>query len=107
MPGAGARSDIRVVRATSTSDLRRLPTRRSDTHVARADRQPRGAIGVAGHEIALAKHHAGNPTVVFRTSLHVVVFIGDQHIRTLDIDHTRHYQPSGIKPPGRPPTTPP
>jgi transposase InsO family protein len=63
---------------------------------------PRGAIGVGGHEIGLAKRWAGKQTVVFRTGDHVTVFIGAIHIRTLDIDRSRHYQPSG-NPRGTPP----
>jgi transposase InsO family protein len=59
---------------------------------------PRGAIAVDGHEIALAKRHAGARTTVFRTGDHVTVFIGTQLIRTLDIDRSRDYQPSGINP---------
>ncbi len=62
---------------------------------------PRGAIGVDGHEVGLAKRHAGARTVVFRSGDHVTIFIGAEHIRTLDLDRTRDYQPSGIKPPGR------
>jgi len=63
---------------------------------------PRGAISVDGHEIGLAKRHAGASTVVFRSGDHVTVFIAAEHIRTLDLDRTRDYQPSGIKPPGGP-----
>jgi transposase InsO family protein len=59
---------------------------------------PRGAIGVDGHEIGLAKRWAGQQTVAFRTGDHVVVFIGADHIRTLDIDRSRDYQPSGLNP---------
>jgi transposase InsO family protein/transposase-like protein len=70
---------------------------------------PRGAIGVDGHEIGLAKRYAGKTATVFRTGDHTVVFIANHNIRTLLIDRTRHYQPSGIKPTGRPrplPTAP-
>jgi transposase InsO family protein len=64
---------------------------------------PRGAIGVDGHEIGLARRHAGKRATVFRTGDRVVVFIGAEHIRTLDIDRSRDYQPSGINPrTGRP-----
>jgi transposase InsO family protein len=57
---------------------------------------PRGAIGVDGHEIGLAKRWAGAHTVVFRTGDHLSVFIGADLVRTLDIDRSRRYQPSGI-----------
>jgi transposase InsO family protein len=59
---------------------------------------PRGAIGVDGCEIGLAKRHAGARTTVFRTGDHVVVFIGAHAVRTLDIDRSRRYQPSGLNP---------
>jgi transposase InsO family protein len=59
---------------------------------------PRGAIGVDGHEIGLAKRYAGQETRVFRSGDHVTVFIGADNIRTLDIDRTHDYQPSGINP---------
>jgi len=67
---------------------------------------PRGAVGVDGHEIGLAKRWAGHHSVVFRTGDHVTIFIGADHVRTLDLDRTRTYQPSGINPPGRPPQPP-
>lgn len=63
---------------------------------------PRGAVGVGGCEIALAKRFAGQQATAFRTGDHVVVFIGAHAVRTLDIDRSRRYQPSGIKPTGRP-----
>jgi transposase InsO family protein len=59
---------------------------------------PRGAVGVDGCEIALAKRFAGARTVVFRTGDHVVVFIGAHAVRALDLDRSRRYQPSGINP---------
>jgi transposase InsO family protein len=59
---------------------------------------PRGAVGVDGHEIGLAKRHAGARATVFRTGDHVTVFIGAHHVRTLDIDRSRRYQPSGLNP---------
>lgn len=62
---------------------------------------PRGAIGVDGHEIGLSRRWAGQHTVVFRTGDHVTVFIGAHNVRTLDLDRSRDYQPSG-QPPGRP-----
>lgn len=63
---------------------------------------PRGAIGVDGVEIALAKRHAGKTATAFRTGDHTVIFIANHNVRTLVIDRTHHYQPSGIKPHGRP-----
>jgi hypothetical protein len=59
---------------------------------------PRGSIGVDGHEIALAKRWKGHHAVCFRNGDHAVIFIGAIHIRTLNIDRTRDYQPSGINP---------
>jgi transposase InsO family protein len=64
---------------------------------------PRGSVGVDGCEIALAKRWAGAQTTAFRTGDHVVVFIGAHAVRTLDLDRSRRYQPSGTKPTGRPP----
>jgi Integrase core domain/leucine-zipper of insertion element IS481 len=68
---------------------------------------PRGAIGVDGVEIGLAKRHAGTTATVFRTGDHTVIFIANTHIRTLTIDRARHYQPNRIKPTGRPRSQPP
>jgi transposase InsO family protein len=59
---------------------------------------PRGAVGVDGCEIALARRFAGQQTTVFRTGDHVVVFIGAKAVRILDLDRSRRYQPSGINP---------
>ncbi len=63
---------------------------------------PRGAVGVDQHEIGLAKRWAGQQALVFRSGDHVTVFIGTENLRTLDLDRTRRYQPSGIKPSGAP-----
>ena len=63
---------------------------------------PRGSIGVDGTEIGLHKRHAGATTTVFRTGDHVTILIGAVNIRTLELDRNRRYQPSGLKPPGRP-----
>jgi transposase InsO family protein len=59
---------------------------------------PRGAIGVDGHEIALAKHWAGATATVFRTGDHVTIFVGPHMVRTLELDRTRRYQPSNLNP---------
>lgn len=71
--------------------------------ITRHTASPRGAIGVDGHEIGLGLKHAGKAATAFRTGDHVTVFVGNTHARTLDIDRTRDYQPTGNKPPGRPP----
>ena len=63
---------------------------------------PRGSIGVDAVEIALAKRWAGRQAVCFRSGDHAVIFIGAVNVRTLDIDRTVDYQPSGISPTGRP-----
>jgi transposase InsO family protein len=63
---------------------------------------PSGTIGVDGHEIGIGKRHRGNHATVFRTGDHVVVFTDSILARTLDIDRSRHYQPTGA-PQGRPP----
>jgi hypothetical protein len=62
----------------------------------------RGSIRVDGHEIGLSRRHAGQQTVVFRTGDHVTVFIADHEIRTLKLQRTRRYQPTGT-PAGQPP----
>ena len=59
---------------------------------------PRGAVGVDGCEISLAKRFAGQQATVFRTGDHAVVFVGAQAVRTLELDRSRRYQPSGINP---------
>jgi len=64
-----------------------------------------GAIGVDGFEIGLGRRNANSQATVFRTGDHVTVFIGTRHIRTLTLDRSRHYQPTG-EPTGRPPRQP-
>lgn len=59
---------------------------------------PRGAIGVDGHEIGLAKRWSGATATVFRSGDHVTIFIGAHMVRTLDLDRSRRYQPSTINP---------
>jgi len=54
---------------------------------------PRGAIGVDGHEVGLGSRLRGAQATVFRTGDHVTVFIGAEHIRSLDLDRSRRYQP--------------
>ena len=53
-----------------------------------------GGIGVDGHEIGLGRRHHGAQATVFRTGDHVTVFIGSAHIRSLEIDRNRRYQPA-------------
>lgn len=55
---------------------------------------PRGAIGVDGHEVGLGSRLRGAQATVFRTGDHVTVFIGAEHIRSLDLDRSRRYQPT-------------
>ena len=55
---------------------------------------PRGGIGVDGHEIGLGRRHRGAQATVFRTGDSVTVFIGSEHIRSLDLDRSRRYQPA-------------
>jgi hypothetical protein len=62
------------------------------THVARYRVSSRGAIGVDAALIGLGRPHAGKTATVFRTNDHLVVFIDNQLIRELVLDHTRRYQ---------------
>jgi hypothetical protein len=73
-------------------------------HITRRTVSPRGSIRVDGHEVGLGRRHAGQQATVFRTGDHVVVFIGDAHLTTLQLDRSRRYQPSRHHP-GRPPIT--
>jgi hypothetical protein len=59
---------------------------------------PRGAIGVDSVEIGLGTRWAGSTAVCFRTGDHATIFIGNVNVRTLDIDRTRNYQPTGNNP---------
>jgi transposase len=59
---------------------------------------PHGSIRVDGHEVGLGRRHAAQQAVVFRTGDHVVVFIGDAHLTTLQLDRSRRYQPSTQQP---------
>jgi hypothetical protein len=69
---------------------------------------PRGAIGIDGHEIGIGSRYAGEQATAFRSGDHVTIFIGNANVRTLTIDRTRDYQPTGIKPrTGRPRSLPP
>jgi hypothetical protein len=54
---------------------------------------PTGSIGVNGTLIGLGRRHAHAEAVVFRRGDLASIFIGDQHVRTLVIDRSRHYQP--------------
>lgn len=62
------------------------------THVARYLVSSRGAIGVDATLVALGRPHAGQTATVFRTNDHLVVFINNQVVRELVLDHTRRYQ---------------
>jgi transposase InsO family protein len=62
------------------------------THVTSYRVSSRGAIGVDATLIGLGRPHAGKTATVFRTNDHLVVFIDNQLVRELVLDHTRRYQ---------------
>lgn len=52
----------------------------------------RGSIGVDHVQVGLGRRYTGKPAIVFRTGDHLVVFIDNQMVRELVLDHTRTYQ---------------
>lgn len=57
---------------------------------------PRGSVGVEDCEVGLGRKYRGAQATVFRTGDHVTIFIGAAHLRTLELDRTRRYQPLGV-----------
>jgi transposase InsO family protein len=51
-----------------------------------------GSIGLDGLLIGLGRRHASQPAIAFRTGAFVAVFVNDELLRTLTLDHTRRYQ---------------
>jgi transposase InsO family protein len=62
---------------------------------------PNGAVAVDGCEIGIDRRLAGHPAIVFLTSDHASIFVDNEHARTLTLDRSRDYQPTG-KPRGKP-----
>lgn len=62
------------------------------SHVTRHRVSSRGAIGVDATLIGLGRAHAGKTATVFRTNDNLAVFIDNQLVRELVLDHTRRYQ---------------
>lgn len=52
----------------------------------------RGSIGVDHVQVGLGRRHDGKSATVFRTGEHLVVFIDNEVVRELILDHTRVYQ---------------
>lgn len=52
----------------------------------------RGSIGVDHIQVGLGRRFYGKPATVFRTGDHLVVFIDNEMVRELILDHTRIYQ---------------
>ncbi|WP_199435567.1 DDE-type integrase/transposase/recombinase [Qaidamihabitans albus] len=63
------------------------------THLSHHPVAHQGNIGLGQILIGLGRRHAGKTATVFRTGDHVVIFIKDELVRDLAIDHTRRYQP--------------
>lgn len=63
------------------------------THLSHHPVAHQGNIGLGQILIGLGRRHAGKTATVFRTGDHVVIFIDDDLVRDLTIDHTRRYQP--------------
>jgi hypothetical protein len=55
----------------------------------------RGSIGVDHVQVGLSRRHHGQPATVFRTGDHLVVFIDNEMVRELILDHTLIYQGRG------------
>jgi hypothetical protein len=60
-----------------------------------------GAIRVARTVIPLGAEHAGQPTIVFTTNDHVLVFHHHHLVRELTLDRSRQYQPLPVDDTGR------
>lgn len=52
----------------------------------------RGSISLDRVQIGLSRRYYGKPATVFRTGNHLVVFIDNEMVRELILDHTRIYQ---------------
>jgi len=52
-----------------------------------------GSIGLDGTLIGVGRRHAGHAALAFRTGDHVTVFIDNEYVRDLTLDHSHRYQP--------------
>ena len=85
------------------------PARRVDPNTIRSDHRVEkdGNICFQGHSIRIGAQYPGRTvTVVCRSGDHLAIYYQDQPLRTLVLDRTRRYQPSGQKR-GGPRRTPP
>jgi transposase InsO family protein len=55
----------------------------------------RGAVSASRWKIHVGAEYAGRTGVIVMQGLHARVFVGGDLVRDLDLDPTRHYQPSG------------
>jgi hypothetical protein len=62
-----------------------------------------GNANLAGYAVNVGRAWTGHQLSVIRDGQHVVLLAGTTLIRTLTIDSTSRYQPSGNKPGPRPP----
>jgi transposase InsO family protein len=85
------------------------PTRPIDPNAIRSDHQVSkdGNINLQGHVIRIGAQYPGRTLqIITRAGDHLSIYHHDQLIRTLILDRTRRYQPSGLKR-GGPPKPPP
>lgn len=59
----------------------------------------RGAVAVGRHDVQIGREWAGATVTVITTGDHAAIFHGRLHIRSLDLDRNRRYQPLS-RPPG-------
>jgi transposase InsO family protein len=67
------------------------PSTRSSTVTVTA----RGAAPFGRYEIQIGRQWQGATVTVITTGNHIAIFHGKRHIRSLDLDPTRRYQPNG------------
>lgn len=58
----------------------------------------RGAVRVSGRDIQVGRQWAGATVTTIATGHHIAIFCGRQHVRSLDIDPNRRYQPLTQRP---------
>jgi transposase InsO family protein len=63
---------------------------------------PNGVLTLGDHQIGIGTHRAGATATIHQDGPHVAVFIDHRLERTLTIDPTRRYQPTGRPRTGRP-----
>lgn len=89
--------------AWATRDRAPEPTAPTDpsTRTATVTVSTRGSVRAGRHEIQLGREWVGATVLVIATGNHVAIFHGRRHVRSIDLDPARRYQPLNRGPGGR------